>query len=249
MENRGIPFCLSISCILQVVSSSLTRLVFLSSASTAYLFLLSGRICRTLPQSIRKGVWPGQKKMYHDEFGRQFCFGVYFAVEIVVLFDPIHGTDGNINTIISSWAVVVCYHYFIHQSHQISCFFLVYFLIGFGIYSVKSYHQFFAMAVCYLSQTFEEIFHAERVLVVGSDEGRLEENATVVRVGEDIFKKSKSFLHFFFFSAGKEENISLHSIDINPRNDLDVRVGSFCSIKILLAVVFANIELNSLIFF
>ena len=97
------------------------------------------------------------------------------------------------------------------------------------------------MAVCYLSQTFEEIFHAERVLVVGSDEGRLEENATVVRVGEDIFKKSKSFLHFFFFSAGKEENISLHSIDINPRNDLDVRIGSFGPIKILLTVVFANI--------
>ena len=105
------------------------------------------------------------------------------------------------------------------------------------------------MAVGYLPQTFEEIFHAERVLMVGRDEGRLEENATIVRVGKDIFKKSKSFLHLFFFSAGEEKNISLHSIDINPRNNLDVRVGSFGSIKILLAVVFANIEFNSLIFF
>ena len=249
MENRGIPSCLSISCILQVVSSSLTRLVFLSSASTAYLFLLLGRICRTLPRSIRRGEQPEQKKRYHDEFGCQFCFGVYFTVEIIVLFDPIHGTDRNINPIISSWAIVVCYHHFIHQSHQISCFFLVYFLIGFRIHSVQSYHQFFAMAVGYLPQTLEEIFHAERVLMVGCDEGRLEENATVVWVGEDIFKKSKSFLHFFFFSAGEEENISLHSIDVNPRNNLDVRVGSFGSIKILLAVVFANIEFNSLIFF
>lgn len=44
---------------------------------------------------------------YHDEFGCELGFGVYFTIEIIVLFDPIHGTNGNRDAVIASGAIIV----------------------------------------------------------------------------------------------------------------------------------------------
>lgn len=44
---------------------------------------------------------------YHDEFGCKFSFRVDFTIEIIVLLDPIHGTNGNRDAIITSGTIIV----------------------------------------------------------------------------------------------------------------------------------------------
>lgn len=44
---------------------------------------------------------------YHDEFGCKFSFRVDFTIEIIVLFNPIHGTNGNRDAVIASGAIIV----------------------------------------------------------------------------------------------------------------------------------------------
>lgn len=44
---------------------------------------------------------------YHDEFGCELSFRVDFTIEIIVLFDPIHGTNGNRDAIIASGTIIV----------------------------------------------------------------------------------------------------------------------------------------------
>ncbi len=45
--------------------------------------------------------------VYHNQFFGDFGLGVDLTVEIVVLLDPIHGTNWNINSFVASGTVIV----------------------------------------------------------------------------------------------------------------------------------------------
>ena len=78
--------------------------------------------------------------------------------------------------------------------------------------------------------------------MVGSNEGRGEENSIVVRIRVDFLEVGKSAIHLLIFGAGQEEHVSLHPSDIDPGSNLDVGVSLFHSEEVLLAVVFAGVE-------
>jgi len=50
--------------------------------------------------------------------------------------------------------------------------------------------------------------------MVGSNEGRAEEDTLIVRVGIDAVDVAHDPGPFLVFGAGKEENIALHAVDI-----------------------------------
>ena len=69
----------------------------------------------------------------------------------------------------------------------------------------------------------------------------------IVRISINFLEESQSFVHFFFFSAGQKEDVSLHTVDIDPWNDLNFRIGSFSSLKVFFTVMFAGVKFYGLI--
>ena len=69
----------------------------------------------------------------------------------------------------------------------------------------------------------------------------------VVRICIDFFEEGQCFGHIFFLSAGQEEDVSLHAIDIDPWNDLNVGVGSLGSFKVFVTIMLACFQFHGLV--
>ena len=109
MENTEITFCSGISCIIQSIRSKLGKLVFSLWVYLRIIDLLLGRICRRGLRNIRKVGLPILNCKYHDELWGEFGLWIYLTIEIVILLDPVHRTDGNSDALISFWVVIVWY--------------------------------------------------------------------------------------------------------------------------------------------
>ena len=99
------------------------------------------------------------------------------------------------------------------------------------------------MAICDLSDRFEEVFHAERVLMVGSNERRLEEDSMIKGIGVDIFEELHNASILLLLGTCQEEYVALHTMYKHSRNDLYFRIGVESSLQILLTIVFAGVHL------
>ena len=51
---------------------------------------------------------------YHDELRSEFGSGVNFTVKLVILLDPVHWADWNVDSIIASGTIIVCNYDFVN---------------------------------------------------------------------------------------------------------------------------------------
>jgi hypothetical protein len=87
------------------------------------------------------------------------------------LFDPIHGTDGDVDAVVASGAVVIGDYDLIYQTNDFSGLLFVYLVVRFRVDPIHANQQLLAVLVSNGSYAFKEVFHAKRILMVGSDEG------------------------------------------------------------------------------
>ena len=62
-----------------------------------------------------------------------------------------------------------------------------------------------------------------------------------MRIGVDLVKDVQGAIQFFFFGACQEKYITLHTVDVYSRSDLDVGIGSSGSFEVLFIVVLTDI--------
>lgn len=84
--------------------------------------------------------------------------------------------------------------------------------------------------------------------MVGGDEGRGEEYALVVWVLVDLIDVLHDDLILLILGGGEEEDVTLHAVDEDTRNNLNTWIRLLDSLQVLLAVVLARIEDHSLCF-
>lgn len=155
------------------------------------------------------------------------------------MLDPIHRTDWNIQTFVTSRAIIVGYDHLVSEVDYLASFLLVYLLVRLRVHSVQADYQLLPVLVGYASDIFKEIFHAKRVFVVGCDEGGRKKDTLIVWVGINVFHEVHDASPLFVFGACKEEDVSLHSVDVDPGYDLNVGIGLPGPCKVLFTVMSA----------
>jgi hypothetical protein len=95
-----------------------------------------------------------------------------------------------------------------------------------------------------LPHIFEEVFHAERVLMVGRDEGRRKEYPLIVRIRIYLLNIPHNTTPLLILCTGQEKHIPLHPVDVQPRHYLYIGVRLTRPGQVLLAVVLADIQLD-----
>ncbi len=100
------------------------------------------------------------------------------------------------------------------------------------------------MFISDFSDVLKEVFHAEGVLMVRSDERRAEENSLIVRIGIDLFEVVHDSSPLLILGAGQEEDVALHSVYVDSRDYLDIGVGLSCSGEVFFTVMLACFHFN-----
>lgn len=78
--------------------------------------------------------------------------------------------------------------------------------------------------------------------MIGSDKRRGKEDAMVVWVLIDLLNIFHDLSVLFFLSGSKEKDISLHSVDEQTRDNLNIGISLFCLGQVFFTVVLTGIE-------
>lgn len=68
---------------------------------------LSGHTFHKGQQNIHIKEWPEYQNSYHNKLGGDFRLGIDFAIEIIVLFNPIHRAYWDCNPLIPFWIIII----------------------------------------------------------------------------------------------------------------------------------------------
>lgn len=115
---------------------------------------------------------------------------------------PVHWADRDIQPLVASRTVVVCYHHPVSEVNYLSSLFFVYLLVGFRIHAIHPDYQLLPVLVGNRSDVFQEILHAKGVFVIRGHERRREKNALKVRIGVNFFDEAHDAGPLFLFCAG-----------------------------------------------
>ena len=78
--------------------------------------------------------------------------------------------------------------------------------------------------------------------MIRRDERRCKENPIIERITVNTFKETKDSFIDLILSACQEEDIPLHPMHKDTRDDLDVRVGITGPLEVFLAIVLTGVH-------